>query len=524
MPKKTDEPISIKFIFFLVFMFALAIYYVLRDENIDKTNYKQTYEEMLEYHDGDIHNRRKKDLEEPQIEKKQKVNVVRRSELQKIEENSNNYNSPTSQVSEDKYGRLLDSLKLAPYQSSYYVNIIVDQLLRFKGYPEGMVKVVSTNINKQSTKNKNSYLVANFDIRSGKLNLDEKILTQLDSTTLIAVLAHELDHFDKIASVCRYMGVDQFEALLNQNGIFNVDTPFWRIASSFGKTQGFNGEYYKEALERFISQNQINQAGAYSDFYKLSENVRNPLEISAYKESDYVFNHYGITVQEGQLQKLVKKFNDIDWAIYNKIQSNNLLKDERISLFDYFYAQAVLSQMPELESLYNSNLIAFWNAYKTKINSLSDYAILITLLNNTETRIKKTLTEEQIIEALQNKIDTLRYSQLDENSFYNLEKTIKNYLNLTKKNNIVDDEHELLYSILLICIENKLFKNNATTELSLYYLEMPEFLVERNNIKNKKQKYLAIYNNPAFKRSKPTHLSEENYLIELLNKNRLNVN
>ncbi len=524
MRRKTVEPISIKFIFFLVFMFALAIYYVFREENTDNVNYTPTYEEMLEYHDGDIYNRRKKDLEKPQTEKKQKVNVVRRKDLQKIEENSNNYQTLNSENTDDKYGRLLDSLKLAPYQSSYYVNIIVDQLLRFKGYPQGIVKVVSKNINKQNIKDPNSYLVANFDIRSGKLNLDERILGQLDSTTLIAVLAHELDHFDKIASVCRYMGVDEFEALLNRNGIYNVDTPFWRIASSFGKTKGFNGKHYEEALERFISQNQINQTGAYSDFYKLSENVRNPLEISAYKESDYVFNHYGITVQEGQLQKLVKKFNDIDWAIYNKIQSNNLLKDERISLFDYFYAQAILSQMPDLESLYNSNIIAFWNAYKTKINSSSDYTMLITLLNNTETRIKKNITEEQIIEALQNKIDTLRYSKLDENSFNNLEKTIKNYLNLTKKNNIIDDEHELLYSILLICLENKLFKNSSNTELSLYYLEMPEFLVERNNIKNKKQKYLAIYNNPAFKRSKPAQLSEENYLIELLNKNRLNVN
>lgn len=522
MPRKTEEPISIKFIFFIVFMLALTIYYVFRDDNINKINNEQTYEEMLEYHDGDIHNRRHKKEEEQT--KAPVVQVVRRHEFQETTTNNNYENNTYSNNGNDKYNRLLDSLKLAPYQSSYYVNIIVNQLLAFKGYPQGIIKVVPSNINKQNTNNKNSYLVANFDVKSGKLNLDEKILGQLDSTTLIAVLAHELDHFDKIASICRYMGVDEFELLLNQNGIYNVDMPFWRIASTFGKTKGFDGEYYKNALERYISQNQIDQTGAYTDFYKLSENLRNPLEISAYQESDYVYNHYGITVQEGATQKLVKKFNDIDWIIYKKIANDEAIKNERIAIFDYFYSKAILSQMPDLASLYNTNLVTFWNSYKTRVNNSSSYTTLMNLLDSTELKIKGNVTTEQICDALKNKINTLKISSLNENSVKDLEVTIKNYLNLKKEANITDNEQELICSILLICIENKLYVSNFTPELSLYYLEMPEFLVKRNNIKNKKQKYLTIYNNPAFKENKPSYISEQNYLIELLNKNRLNVN
>ena len=48
-----------------------------------------------------------------------------------------------------------------------------------------------------------------------------------------------------------------------------------------------------------------------------------------------------------------------------------------------------------------------------------------------------------------------------------------------------------------------------------------------NNIdkeKSKKQQLMELYNNPSFKAEKPTYISDQEYLVELINKNRLNVN
>ena len=53
---------------------------------------------------------------------------------------------------------------------------------------------------------------------------------------------------------------------------------------------------------------------------------------------------------------------------------------------------------------------------------------------------------------------------------------------------------------------------------------MPEVLMQINNVKNKKQKLLFLYNNPAFKTSKPSYQTDQEYLTELINKYRLNVN
>ena len=266
MPKKEQQPISKKYIFFLIFVFSIGLYYLLRDDNINEITHSQTYEEMLEYHD-DIYNVRKQRLErekQEEIAKKAEAEsdvkqTLRTEVVQRVDRTSNQLSVPQQTVAftEKNYNRLLDTLKQSPYQSAYYINIMIDELLAFKGYPQGAIKVKTTNINQSITKIQGSYLVANFDIASGNLNIEESILNQLPVTTVVAVLSHELDHFDKLASICRYMGVEQFEHLLNMNGIRNVDTAFWRIASTFGKTENFNGEYYKEALERFISQNQV---------------------------------------------------------------------------------------------------------------------------------------------------------------------------------------------------------------------------------------------------------------------------
>ena len=266
MSRKKVEPISKKFVFFLIFMICFSLYYVLKDDKIKKIKKDATFQEMLEYN-YDSYTVQKPQNFFKNIE--EEPTVQRRQRSQSIETPQHNYyqSSVQDELRTTEYNKLLDSLKSSPYKSTFYINVMVNQLLKFKGYPQNIIEVKKADINQSRAKVQGSYLIANFDITTGILNIDESILNKLPVTTVIAVLSHELDHFDKIASICRYMGVDNFEALLNENGIRNVDTSFWRIASTFGATQNFDGEYYKQALERFIEQNKLNSICALTEGY-----------------------------------------------------------------------------------------------------------------------------------------------------------------------------------------------------------------------------------------------------------------
>lgn len=536
MSRKKVEPISKKFVFFLIFMICFSLYYVLKDDKIKKIKKDATFQEMLEYN-YDSYTVQKPQNFFKNIE--EEPTVQRRQRSQSIETPQHNYyqSSVQDELRTTEYNKLLDSLKSSPYKSTFYINVMVNQLLKFKGYPQNIIEVKKADINQSRAKVQGSYLIANFDITTGILNIDESILNKLPVTTVIAVLSHELDHFDKIASICRYMGVDNFEALLNENGIRNVDTSFWRIASTFGATQNFDGEYYKQALERFIEQNKLNSIGAYTHFYRLAENIRNPLEISAYEQSDYVFNHFGITVQNGPTQKLVKEFNDIDWIIYNKIQANNMLKRERIAIFDYLYTNALIEQMPDLKAAYdscinfrNGDLSTFWGTYKFKMKNfyqnngqlnLNEFNTIMAALNATKTKANNNISIEDYTNAIANKINTLKSLHLTEQDVEELKFSTENYIKLTEENKIQNPKQYLNCVLILLCIENKLNRSNINDKLSLFYLKFPKSIQ-----KNKKQKQLLIelYNNFSFRAGKPSYRSEQEHLIELINQTRLNVN
>ena len=139
MSKKKEQPISKKFIFFLIFMFCFGLYYVLRDDKIENIKNNQTYNEQLEYHD-EIYDVRKQRLEREQEEALSKKNAPEEGEM-KIRQSRHLVAQKTTTPQTDiqvlpstsnKYERLLDSLKSSPYQSTYYINIIVDELLTFK--------------------------------------------------------------------------------------------------------------------------------------------------------------------------------------------------------------------------------------------------------------------------------------------------------------------------------------------------------------------------------------------------------
>ena len=239
-------------------------------------------------------------------------------------------------------------------------------------------------------------------------------------------------------------------------------------------------------------------------------------------------------MQEGPTQKLVKEFNDIDWLIYNQIQTNSVLRWERIAVFDYLFANAVIEQIPDLKSTYNScinlkdgDLTAFWNAYKSKLKNFysyngqlnaNEFATLMSVLNSVKAQATKNISQENLTQALANKINTIKDSPLTEEEISDLKRSAENYIILEQNK---ETKQVLICKLILLCIENNLTKDNMNEQISLYYLKFPSSI---SSGKNQKQELLELYNHPSFKAEKPSYQSEQEYLIELINKHRLNVN
>ena len=536
MYNKKENHISIKFIFFLLVIFSIIIYYICQPSGNKNINKAKTFEEMLEYSNTTSYPT-KKDIADKEL--KDSVEIKNNRSTQPIPKVSQNKEDVvTTKNTEEDYNKILDIISQYPAKSIDSARNIVNRLLVYKGYPQNCIRVIPSDIDQSKSKTEGNYMVANFDFNTGNLYISSKMLYELDTKKLIAVLAHELDHFDKLAKICKYMGITEFEQLFKDNNIKYIDTSFWNKVATYANIENFNGKFYQKALTRFLTQNNLELTSSYSDFYRLSENMRNPLEISAYEESDYVYKYFNIEIKDGPMKILTKTFNDVDWAIYNTISKNEYVKDERIAIFDYFFLEAILKTFPDLRTEYNicqnqknGDLTYFWLTFENSVKSFyqkgkmdnNTYLKMLNLLNTTEEEVKKGITDNEIATALKYKINTLSSNLVYPNALDNLKKTTISYLKYTKEKNIQDSEQELRSIITLINIENEIFTTSTNKNVSLYYIKIPEILTKIYGIKEKKKFLVYIYNNEAFKAQKNSNQTEQELLQELIEKNILNI-
>ena len=64
---------------------------------------------------------------------------------------------------------------------------------------------------------------------------------------------------------------------------------------------------------------------------------------------------------------------------------------------------------------------------------------------------------------------------------------------------------------------------NSANQASLYYIRIPESLRKIYKISDKRQMFINIYNNPAFKSTIQQNQTEEEHLEELLRRNKLDI-
>lgn len=513
MKKNEQKPIPLSFLIFIVCMISIMAIYI----SMPKFNKENEEDEVLIVNNI---NSTKTDLNYNNKHEKSEQNI----------DNQNYSVNQTQEKTKEDYNKLLDSLKDLPSKKLDSVKYAVNKFLEYKGYPSGLIEI-ETDVHKSNINIEGSYLIAQFDIASGKMRISKEQLNSLDMKLIISVLAHELDHFEKISQICKSMGEYEFEKLINSYGIKNYNQVFWARASYYANLKNFDSKLYREALYRYLNQNMVEATSSYSDFYKLTENIRNPLEISAYNVSDYIQQYYGIPLTEGPMKSISRKFNDVDWAIYNLISTNDILKDERIPLFDYFFAKAIIYKYPKYRGYYDvcvddrdGDLTLFWLNFE---KSMSDFYIngnlsnetvkdIINLLNDTKREAVRGINNEQIADALKFKVKTLLSNIVYRNAIPNIKKTAATYLKFIKYAGIKNPKTELDFILTLICIENKI-SNESDGIVKISQLKIPEELVEIYNVKSGVNHLDFIYNNSEFQNIQNKYvLQNEELLLQLL--------
>jgi hypothetical protein len=535
---RNKNNISLKFLIFIIVFVVGILYYASIPDNQKKITKNRTFEEMLEYRTNKIPTN-KDNSSAAKFDEKSGLTFNSNEQFTVIDPPKNLpvFVDVSTENQNNDIGKLLNEVANYPIKSIEDLQRIINKFLVYKGYPENLVKVAASDINQSRANANNNQEMANFNFGSGKITVNSQQLNNTNNKEFIAILAHEFDHFNKLANLCKAIGINKFKEILGKNNI-NVDTTFWTNAANYANEKNFNASLYEDALTRLVTQNELEMTSSYSDFYKLAENIRNPLEVSAYAVSDSIYKFYGMPVSEGPTKRLAKVFNNVDNAVTSLAAKNNI-PQAKVVLFDYLYSQAIIKNLPQFERDYqncvtnrNGDLTSFWLAYEGSVNSFysqnattqSAYNKVYSLLEKTEAMAKAGISQAEILLAFKYKINTLKSNLVYPRAKDHLRSIIVSYLTYLKNNNITTDSEEELIAILtLICIDNNLTTENRDVEITLYYINLPEEIKNFYDITSKRNKFAFIYSNPAFKSKKGENILDEVFLIDMLNANRLDI-
>lgn len=283
-----------------------------------------------------------------------------------------------------------------------------------------------------------------FNFVTGEMSIEQSLLSERGH--LAAIIRHELDHFDKGAQIAKSIGVEKFSTMFDPV-LFNK--AFWERAVLYSKTDGFNSGLYLNALQRSELMRQSDTTSPYAFYFYQSEDIRNPLEISAYGLSDHIYKTLGYvhTEKNSAILQVVAKFNAVDWQIYELTKNDPSLKNARILLFDYFYLRSVLALDKDLMALYSGERRSFIDAYsrKTKAMSTEIDEKNLNILESVLSLAKNGVTSADLKIAYELKYDFLKhYYETEPNTAEGqkalvlLNQTKRDYLKLAKTKNFGD--------------------------------------------------------------------------------------
>lgn len=548
MKKKKNNQISAIFIVCITLVIIGSAVYLTQPVQKGDAEKKPSFEDMLEVSTPENNNpityNSSADYNSRYTSTKQRVtnNDYSSRYLNTKQSNTNTYKPTniqnTKQTTKQSFENILEDLKTLPSYSISSVSPITSTILKYKGYRGDEVKIINEIQISSAGKAEGTTTAAYFDINSGTLHINQSLISKLDIKETVAIIAHELDHFDNVAKLCKSMGYENFIRFTESNNIFIQNKEFWANVCTRADITNFKQDLYKDALIRLINQNRANLTSIYADFYRISEYVRNPFEISAYEVSDYILRYYNYPTHDSLSKQLSLEFNKADWQTYNITNKDYNLRNERIAIFDYVLAQAIMDVNPHYRDIYNKcinnngNLTEFWQLFKndyqnffnkTKQIDADTYQKVLTILNRMVYIGQADMPAEKIAEAIKYSVYTMLSNRANNENISKIKQSAEDYLSYTSKYKIYSSADELRMMLILINIENisdKKQNNNS----SLYYIKIPEYIERHYPDSKKNPKFNFLYKNPEFikvleqrKLSNP-NITEQELLTELLKK------
>lgn len=517
MRKNETKPISIVFLVFIVVMIIIIILYATAPKTGNKENNEDINNNLI--------------TTETTQTRQEKDSVYIKSDMVKTGGHSETKNK-------EQYDALLDSLKDMPLKNIAALETAVNKILEYKGYPDGLIKITQQE-HKTNLKVERCFPALQFNIAPGEIYVDKEKIQSLNNKQIVAVLIHELDHFEKIAQICKAMSDYEFIKLLKSYNVEDINGIFWARAAYYANLTNFETTMYKNAFIKYLRQNQGKITSPYADFYRLTENLKNPLELSAYRASDYVQKHYGIIRMDTPIKIITRKFNEVDWEIYNLINSDKILKNEKTSVFDYFYGRAIIYRFPYHKDYYdacinnkNGDLTLFWSHfeqtyedfYTNRAVSQSTLKSLVNILGDAKKEVvNRGISDKQVAEALEYRVRTLLSNISHPGSQTNIRKTALSYLKFIKEKKIQNPKTELDFILTIMCIDNNLTKQKIES-VNLSKIKVPEEFEAIYNINPKDRDFGFIYANSEFQNIQNKYvIQNEELLMQLLNSHRINI-
>lgn len=391
------------------------------------------------------------------------------------------------------------------------------------GYPPNILTLQIGNISQNQGKTQGAVQMGEFNMQNGSLTFNRQALQTIDTPTLVAILAHELDHFDKSLKVAKAVGVNKYLSVFpNKNP---SDAVFWNKNIQYANINNFDSAKYYKAIYRLVNRFDMDLISSYADYYRLAEPLRNPVEISGYSVSDRILTYYyGQPQDRGEMQKLTNIFNKIDMAIQSKANSKPYLKHCVPAIFDYCYKNAGLIINPQFQSIYNEcaknkkgDLTDFWlklegtipDFYKQGKMSASTSDKVNKLLTQTYSQTNFEMTNDKINEIFVQKIMTLSsnlYSSKAQNYMATL---IGDYMTFLSQTNFNSPKDELNVLIAGICSDNAVFRDNKDRVQNIGNLKI------RDAYKQK------IYSNSEFNNLSRQYSNKDECLVSLVKQGAL---
>ena len=391
------------------------------------------------------------------------------------------------------------------------------------GYPKNILPLYVENISQTGSKTRSSFQMGEFNIQTGKLTFNKQALQRVDTPTLVAILAHELDHFDKALKVAKGVGVQKYVAVFPQRN--PSDAVFWNKNIQYANINNFDVQKYYNAIYRQANQLDMDLISSYADFFRFSEPLRNPLEVSGYAVSDKIYiYYYGKPQNRGDMEKISSMFNKIDIAIQQKAKSKPYLKNCVPALFDYYYRIAGLKLYPQFQQQYDycnknkkGDLTDFWlkfegvisEFYKQGKMSADTTNRVYQLLSQTAQETSAQLTNAQINEIFKQKIMTMSSNLYSAKAKTYMTNLVNDYLTFLSQTGTKDSVGEFNVLIAAICADNGVFQDNKDKVMSI------------NNLNIRPLYKQKLYANSEFNSKSKQFKSNDELLVSLVKSSAL---